>query len=162
MNKVLLFTAAGGAIIWLGRMLNAKQMSDNSIVRILRPRISKTNWYGITIILDVAVDNPTNKSVIITAPVITLMSAGEHLASTAPTRNSFKIESLSQSVLNSVEILIPWASLLRYSSGVLQNFQQLPSSQRTLKNLSIPLEYKYTTYVNGVLYESAPERILWA
>ena len=160
MNKVLIFTAAGGALLWVSRMLSAKQMSENSVVRILRPRISRTNWYGVTISLDVAVDNPTNKSVTITSPVITLSSSGQHLASTSPTRNTFRIEALSQSMLNSVEIQLPWTSLVRYAGGMLTKFQELPDGQRTLENLAIPLEYKYTTYVNGVLYESKPERIV--
>jgi hypothetical protein len=160
MNKILLFTAAGGALLWVSRMLSAKQMSENSVVRILRPRISKTNWYGVSISLDVAVDNPTNKSVTITSPVITLSSSGQHLASTPPTRNTFRIEALSQSMLNSVEIQLPWTSLVRYAGGMLTKFQELPDGQRTLENLAIPLEYKYTTYVNGVLYESNSERIV--
>ena len=160
MNKFIVITAVGGALLWVSRMLSAKQMSENSVVRILRPRISRTNWYGITISLDVAVDNPTNKSVTITSPVITLSSSGQHLASTPPTRNTFRIEALSQSMLNSVEIQLPWASLVRYAGGMLTKFQELPDGQRTLENLAIPLEYKYTTYVNGVLYESNSERIV--
>ncbi|REJ62120.1 MAG: hypothetical protein DWQ21_07315 [Bacteroidetes bacterium] len=160
MNKVLLFTAAGGALLWVSRMLSAKQMSENSVIRILRPRVSKTNLYGLTIALDVAVDNPTNKSVTITSPVITLSSNGAHLASTPPTRNTFRIEALSQSMLNSVEIQLPWTSLVRYAGSMLTKFQELPDGQRTLENLAIPLEYKYTTYVNGVLYESKPERVV--
>ena len=160
MNKILLFTAPGGALPWVSRMLSPKQMSENSVVRILRPRISKTNWYGVSISLDVAVDNPTNKSVTITSPVITLSSSGQHLASTPPTRNTFRIEALSQSMLNSVEIQLPWTSLVRYAGGMLTKFQELPDGQRTLENLAIPLEYKYTTYVNGVLYESNSERIV--
>ena len=43
MNKVLLFTAAGGALLWVSRMLSAKQMSENSVIRILRPRVSRTH-----------------------------------------------------------------------------------------------------------------------
>ena len=160
MNKVLLFGAAGGALLWISRMLSAKQMSENSVIRILRPRVSKTNLYGLTVALDVRVDNPTNKSVVVTSAVITISSNGQHLASTPPTRNSFRIEPLSQNELNSVEIQLPWTSLVRYAGGMLTRFQELPDGQRTLENLAIPLEYKYTTYVNGILYESNPERIV--
>ena len=160
MNKFIVINDVGGALLWVSRMLSAKQMSENSVVRILRPRISRTNWYGVTISLDVAVDNPTKKSVTITSPVITLSSSGQHLASTPPTRNTFRIEALSQSMLNSVEIQLPWTSLVRYAGGMLSKFQELPDGQRTLENLAIPLEYKYTTYVNGVLYESNSERIV--
>jgi hypothetical protein len=63
-------------------------------------------------------------------------------------------------MLNSVEIQLPWTSLVRYAGGMLSKFQELPDGQRTLENLAIPLEYKYTTYVNGVLYESNSERIV--
>lgn len=160
MKNILLFSAAGGALLWISRMLSAKQMSENSIVRILRPRVSSTNLYGVTISLDVLVDNPTNKSVDITSPVITISSGGQHLASTPPNRNTFRIEALSQNRLNSVEIQLPWTSLVRYAGGMLSKFQELPDGQRTLENLAIPLEYKYTTYVNGVLYESQVERIV--
>lgn len=160
MNKVLLFTAAGGALLWISRMLSAKQMSDKSLVRIHRPRISKTNWYGVAIVLDAQVDNPTNKSVVFTSPVVTITSNGQFVASTTPSRTSFKIEALSRNELSSIEVVLSWSSLLRYTGGLLSKFQNLPEGQRTLENLAIPLEYSYSTYVNGILYESPIERII--
>jgi hypothetical protein len=160
MNRILLFTAAGGALLWISRMLSAKQLSDNSLVRILRPRISTTNWIGVTLLLDVQVDNPTNKSVFFTSPVVTITSKGQFLASSTPTRRSFNIEPLSRNQLSAIEVVLPWSSLIRYSGGMLSRFQNLPDGQRTLENLTLPLEYTYSTYVNGILYESPSERIL--
>ena len=51
-------------------------------------------------------------------------------------------------MLNSVEIQLPWTSLVRYAGGMLNKFQEL--LMVNMENLAIPLEYKYTTYVNGV------------
>lgn len=160
MNKLLVLAAAGGGLYWLSRLLSAKQMSDKSVVRIYRPRISKTNVYGVTLAMDVGVDNPTDKSVVITMPVITLTSSGKYLASTTPSRQTFRIEPLSQTMVNQIEIQLPWTSLIKYAGGIAMKFTSLAPEQRTMENLTIPLEYAYTTYVNGILYESNPERIV--
>ncbi len=66
---------------WFGFVLRftgdaGKEVGDNSIVRALNPRIVKTDNNGLVVRFDMAVDNPTNTSVRLSKPVITLSRSG--------------------------------------------------------------------------------------
>jgi hypothetical protein len=161
MRNIFGIAALAAAAIWISKMLGAKQMSDASVIRIQRPRLGKASLSGLSVIVDVAVDNPTNKSVVFTTPVVTLSTQGQYLASTVPDRRSFRIEPLSQSKIDAIGLIIPWSVLAKYAGTVITRLQKAqPEDGLTLDVLAIPLEVRYTTYLNGILYESQPEKIL--
>jgi hypothetical protein len=165
MKDLLIIGIIGAALYYGTRVMSAKKVGDKSIVRAFNPRIVKTDNNGIVVRFDVAVDNPTNTSVRLSRPVITISSQGKYLVSSIPESRFFQIAPLSQSSLDSADITIPWVSLSGYLADILVRIPSLLKSfQQTgrldFQQLAIPLEYKYSTYVNDLYYESPLTRIL--
>lgn len=76
MKDLLVVGIIGLALYYGSRVMQAKKGGDNSIVRALNPRIVKTDNNGLVVRFDMAVDNPTNTSVRLSKPVITLSRSG--------------------------------------------------------------------------------------
>jgi len=151
-----------GGLLYLGsRAWGAKRLSDKSNVRAQNPRISKISLSGISLTTDVLVDNPTNASVSITKPVITFSSGGNYIASSVPSRETFSIAPLQQTPLGSVQVDVPWSALAPYIANLMSRIPALTQNNSAkIESLGMPLEYSYSVYVNGLLYESQPERLV--
>jgi hypothetical protein len=165
MRDLVLLGAAGLALFFGSRLFGAKKVADKSIVRVLNPRIVKADGNGLLVRFDVAVDNPTNTSMRISKPVITLSSRGKYMASSVPQNKQYSIGPLSQTSLDFAEITLPWMTLSSYAAELISNIPTLIKSFQTqgrlsFQMLSIPLEYKYSTYVNDLFYESPLNPIL--
>jgi hypothetical protein len=141
--------------------LSAKRLSDKSVVRTLNPRITKITFTGITLATDIYVDNPTNVSVQITKPVITISTGGKYVASSVPTRDQYTIAPLNQTSLGVAQVEVPWSALTPYISNLVSRIPVLVSGGNTsIQSLNLPLEYRYSVYVNDIFYESTPERLV--
>ena len=161
MRSVLAIGLIGGLLYLGSRAFSAKKLSDKSVVRTLNPRIQKITMAGLIIATDIRVDNPTNASVQVTKPVITLSSGGNYVASSVPSRDQFTIAPLSQTSLGITEVEIPWNALTPYISNLVSRIPNLIGRQNTsIESLNLPLEYAYSVYVNGLFYESTPERLV--
>jgi hypothetical protein len=141
--------------------LSAKRLSDKSVVRTLNPRIAKITFTGITLATDIYVDNPTNVSVQITKPIITITTGGKYVASSVPTRDQYTIAPLNQTSLGVAQVEVPWSALAPYISNLVSRIPALVSGGNTsIQSLNLPLEYRYSVYVNDIFYESTPERLV--
>ena len=165
MKNLIAIGLIGGLLFFGSRLVGAKRLSDKSVVRTLNPRIHKVDISGIIVRTEIAVDNPTSDTITVTKPVITLTSSGKYLASSVPENKTISIKPLSQTSLETAEISIPWTSLTGYVSNLIARIPTLIASYRSTGKLSfssiaIPLEYKYSTYVNDLYYESTPEKLV--
>lgn len=165
MNKLLTLGIIGGLIYLSTRLVGLKRISDNSVVRTLNPRIHKADVNGLVIRTDIALDNPTNTAITITKPVITISTDGKYLASSVPQTSVFTIAPQTQTSLEVAEISIPWMSLTGYIGSLITKIPAIIASYKDngkldLKALSIPLEYKYSTYINNMYYESPVQKIV--
>jgi hypothetical protein len=165
MNKVVAIGLSVGLLLLGSKLWSVKRLSDKSVVRTLNPRIHKVDISGIIVRTEVAVDNPTKDSITVTKPVITLTSSGKYLASSVPENKVYTIQPLAQTSLETAEITIPWTSLTGYMSSLVAKIPLLISTYNStgklaFSTLAIPLEYKYSTYVDGNHYESTPEKLV--
>ena len=165
MKNLIAIGLVGGLLFFGSRILGAKRISDKSVVRTLNPRIHKVDVSGIIVRTELAVDNPTSDAITVTKPVITLTSNGKYLASSVPENKTIPIKPLSQTSLDTAEITIPWTSLTGYMSNLIAKIPALIASFKSTGKLSfssiaIPLEYKYSTYVNDLYFESIPEKLV--
>lgn len=161
MRSVLAIGILGGLLYWGSRALSAKRLSDKSVVRTLNPRIAKITFTGITLAADIYVDNPTNVSVQITKPVITISTGGKYVASSVPTRDQYTIAPLNQTSLGVAQVEVPWSALTPYISNLVSRIPALVRGGNTsIQSLNLPLEYRYSVYVNDIFYESTPERLV--
>jgi hypothetical protein len=165
MNKLLTLGIIGGLIYLSTRLVGLKRISDNSVVRTLNPRIHKADTNGLVIITDIELDNPTNTAISITKPVITLSTGGKYLASSVPQTKTFTIAPQTQTSLEVAEISIPWMSLTGYIGSLITKIPSIltsynQSGKLDFKALAIPLEYKYSTYINNMYYESPVQKIV--
>jgi len=165
MNKLLAIGLVGGLLYLSSRIVGLKRISDKSVVRTLNPRIHKADINGLIIQADIALDNPTNTAIKVTKPVITVTTNGKYLASSVPQARQFTIAPQTQTSLEVAEISIPWMSLTGYIGSLFTKIPGLIASYRAngklnLSSLAIPMEYKYSTYINDVFYESPAEKIV--
>jgi len=165
MKDFLVIGIIGVALFYGSRILGAKKIGDKSVVRALNPRISKTDGNGLVIRFDIAVDNPTNTTVRLSKPVITLTSKGKYMVSSVPENKFYNIGPLSQTSLEFAEITIPWMTLSSYLANILTRIPALLKTYQTtgrlgFESLAIPLEYKYSSYVNDLFYESPLTKIV--
>lgn len=119
MRDFIVIGIIGVALYYGSRVLGAKKIGDKSVVRALNPRITKTDGNGIVVRFDVAVDNPTNTTVRLSKPIITLTSQGKYIVSSVPENKSYLIAPLSQTSLEASEITIPWITLSSYLADML-------------------------------------------
>ncbi|WP_421752496.1 hypothetical protein [Croceimicrobium sp.] len=161
MRSIVAIGLIGGLLYWGSRAFSAKRLSDKSVVRTLNPRIAKITLAGVTLATDIYVDNPTNGSVQITKPVITISTAGKYVASSVPTRDQYTIAPLKQTSLGVAQVEIPWSALTPYISNLVSRIPALVRGGNTsIQSLNLPLEYRYSVYVNDIFYESNPERLV--
>lgn len=160
-KQVLAFGVLGGLLLLGNKVWGAKRISDKAAVKTSIPRVHRVDLKGMLLHTDVVIDNPTNTSITVTKPVITLMSGGKFLGSSVPVNQQLTVAPMAQSSLGTVEILIPWSALAGIAQNLITMIPALVSEfQRTKKlnlaSLSIPMEYRYSTYVNDLFYESDP------
>ncbi len=154
-----------GVVVYFSRLLSAKSVSDKSLVQTINPRILKIDNSGLTVQTEIVVDNPSNRSLRLSKPVVTLSTQGEYLASSVPEAKTYEIQPLSRTSLETTQIRIPWSSLSKYTSSLVLRIPELIKRFRnqetiSLSDLALPVEYQYSTYVNGAFIQSTPEALV--
>jgi hypothetical protein len=121
---------------------------------------------GIHFRSEIAVQNPTKTSIKVTKPIITLTTNGKHLASSNPQNKEFAIEPLATSMIDTLEITLPWTAIGTYALNIITKFSLLKAAfvKRDLKQfgslLGIPLEMSYTLYSGKIFFQSPIQKIL--
>ena len=166
MNTFFKIGIIGGLAYGAYRLFGMKRASDNLVTTLHNPRVHSVDLRGMAIRTEVNVANPTKTRINITKPVITLSTKGKYITSTMPENKEITIQPLTNTRIDTIEIIIPWTTLGGYIIGILGKIPQLVAAfqSRNIQEfgnvLAIPLEMKYSLYANSLFYESAPQKLM--
>jgi len=166
MNKVLGIGLIGLGAFGLIKLLPMKNVSDSISTNLVNPRIHKVTLAGISFRTEVAINNPTKDSVKITKPVVTLSTKGKLLSQLSSENKTITIEPLNVSQIDTIELFIGWTTIGTFVAGILKKISQLiaafkPGSNNNIGQiLGIPVEMTFSTYANGIFYQSTPQKVL--
>jgi hypothetical protein len=166
MNKLLTIGIAGGLIYGAYKLIRMKNTSGKVVSALSNPRIHKVDLKGIVFRTEIKIQNPTKSSITITKPVVSLTTNGTSIAGSSPEAKTFTIKPLATTNLGTIELSIPWTSLVSYVSGILGKIPALIAAYRKkdmkaiAAALAIPMEMKYSLYANDIFYESTPQKIM--
>jgi hypothetical protein len=166
MNKVLGIALIGLGAYGLVKLLRMKNVGDSISTNLVNPRIHKVTLQGIIFRTEAAINNPTKDSVKITKPVVTLSSNGKLLSQSNSENKTITIEPLNVSQIDTIELMIRWTTIGNFVSGILKKIPQLiaafkPESTKDIGQiLGIPVEMTFSTYANGIFYQSSPQKVL--
>jgi len=166
MNKVLGIGLIGLGAYGLIKLLRMKNVGDSISTNLVNPRIHKVTLQGISFRTEVAINNPTKDSVKITKPVVTLSTNGKLLSHSNSENKTITIEPLNVSQIDTIELVIGWTTIGPFVTGILKKIPQLiaafkPGSTNDIGQiLGIPVEMTFSTYANGIFYQSTPQKVL--
>jgi hypothetical protein len=90
--KNLLAIGITGTLMYLGfKAFGLNRFNVYSVVRTLNPRITKITLTGLSLATDISIDNPTNTSLKVSKPVVTITTGGKYAASSVPSTETFTI-----------------------------------------------------------------------
>jgi hypothetical protein len=165
MNKLIgigLLTTAG---FFLLRMVKAQNVSENSTFKLANPRIHDVNLGGISFRTEIAVNNPTQGSLNMTKPVVSIWSNGKVLTQSLAENKTIQIKPLSVSNIDTIELVLPWTNLPKVVGSIITQIPALISAFKTKKlsnvlaSLNLPLEMSFSTYVNGIFHQTPPQKL---
>src|SRR5262249_4341118 len=102
----------------------------------------------------------------ITKPVVTLTTNGKLITQSAPENKTIVIEPMGVSQIDTIEFEVGWPMIGSFVSGIIPRVPKILTAFLTGSTsaigaaLGIPLEMRFTTYVDGIYYQSDPEKIL--
>jgi hypothetical protein len=166
MNKVLGIGLIGLGAYGLIKLLRMKNVSDSISTNLVNPRIHKVSLAGISFRTEVAINNPTKDSIQITKPVVTLTTKGKLLSQSNSENKTITIEPLNVSKIDTIELVLGWTTIGTFVTGILKKIPQLieafkPGSTNDIGQiLGIPVEMTFSTYANGIFYQSTPQKVL--
>jgi hypothetical protein len=164
MNKLIGIGLFGAAGLFILRMFRAQNVSDNSTFKLSNPRIHDVNLGGITFRTEIAVNNPTQDSLNMTKPVVSIWSNGKVLTQSLAENKTIQIKPLSVSNIDTIELVLPWTALSKVVGSIITQIPALISAFKSKKlsnvlaSLNLPLEMSFSTYVNGIFHQSQPEK----
>ena len=165
MNKLAKIGLVGGLTLGAVWLLKLQVMSNKLMSKLSNPRIHKVDKSGIVFRTEIQLHNPTKNSMTITKPVVSISTLGTYITGNKPEQKKYIIKPLSTTMIDTIEIVIPWINLISYFSGILLQVPKIivafkaKKKEDILKHLSIPLDMKYSLYADGLFYESKPQKI---
>ena len=166
MNKVVGVALAGVALYGLVRLLKMRSVSDLASLTLVNPRVHNVSLAGMSLRTEVAVNNASRDSVKVTKPVVVLTSNGRFLTQSMAENKVIEIRPLTITNIDTIEIVLNWSilgslvtNLIKKIPLVIASFKQ-GNSNNLISQLGIPMEMYFTTYVNGLFYQSEPEKLI--
>jgi len=166
MNKVVGIALGAGLVYGLVRLLKMQNVSDMSTMKMVNPRIHSINLGGLTFITEVEVNNPSRDSIRITKPVVTLTSKNKFLTQSDAENKEIIIQPLAVTKIETIELELSWSTL----AGLIKNIvTKIPAvitawksgnKKNLVAQLGVPMEMYFTTYVNGLFYQSPSEKLI--
>lgn len=160
MNKVLGIAIGAGLVYGMVRLLKMQNVSDVSTMKMVKPRIHSINLGGLTFRTEVEVNNPSRDSIRITKPVVTLTSKNKFLTQSDAENKEIVIQPLAVTKIDTIELELSWSIL----AGLIKNIgTKIPAvitacksgnKKNLVAQLGVPMEMYFTTYVNGLFYQS--------
>jgi hypothetical protein len=166
MNKLVGITLGAAATYGIVRYLQMQNVSDKTNITLVEPRIHDINLAGLYIRTEVQVNNQTINSVQITKPVVSLKSKGVLLSQSNAENKLIFIKPLGITKIDTIELRIGWMSLARIVSNIVTRIPSVikafktGNSKELSQKLGIPIEMSFSTYVNGLFYQSEPTKII--
>lgn len=166
MNKVVGVALAGVALYGLVRLLKMQSVSDLASFTLVNPRVHNVSLAGMSLRTEVAVNSASRDSVKITKPVVVLTSNGRFLTQSMAENKVIEIRPLSITNIDTIEIVLNWsilrsvvANLIKKIPLMIASFKK-GNSKNLISQLGIPMEMYFITYVNGLFYQSEPEKLI--
>ena len=166
MNKVVGIALGAGLVYGLVRLLKMQNVSDMSTMKMVNPRIHSINLGGLTFRTEVEVNNPSRDSIRITKPVVTLTSKNKFLTQSDAENKEILIQPLAVTKIDTIELELSWSTL----AGLIKNIvTKIPgvitawksgNKKNLVAQLGVPMEMYFTTYVNGLFYQSPSEKLI--
>jgi hypothetical protein len=166
MNKVLGIGLIGLGAYGLIKLLRMKNVVDSISTNLVNPRIHKVTLQGISFRTEVAINNLTKDSVKITKPVVTLSTNGKLQTQSNSENKTITIEPPNVSQIDTIELVIGWTTIGNFVTGILKKIPQLiaafkPGSTNDIGQiLGIPVEMTFSTYANGIFYQTIPQKVM--
>jgi hypothetical protein len=168
MNRLLQYGIAAAAVYAAIRLVQMKNVADLMTLRLLNPRIHKADFGGIVFRTEAVVNNPTNDRLTITQPVVTLSSRGSVVTQSRGSSERLTIAPLSETVLQTFEMALPWSVLAPFIVGIMGRVPQIIAAAKAegdkagniAKAIGIPLDMHFSTYAGGLYYESPKVKLL--
>ena len=166
MNKVLGIAIGAGLVYGMVRLLKMQNVSDVSTMKMVNPRIHSINLGGLTFRTEVEVNNPSRDSIRITKPVVTLTSKNKFLTQSDAENKESVSQPLAVTKIDTIELELSWSIL----AGLIKNIvTKIPAvitawksgnKKNLVAQLGVPMEMYFTTYVNGLFYQSPSEKLI--
>ena len=166
MNKVVGIALGAGLVYGLVRLLKMQNVSDMSTMKMVNPRIHSINLGGLTFRTEVEVNNPSRDSIRITKPVVTLTSKNKFLTQSDAENKEIIIQPLAVTKIDTIELELSWSTL----AGLIKNIvTKIPAvitawksgnKKNLVAQLGVPMEMYFSTYVNGLFYQSPSEKLI--
>ncbi len=166
MNKVVGIALGAGLVYGLVRLLKMQNVSDMSTMKMVNPRIHSINLGGLNFRTEVEVNNPSRDSIRITKPVVTLTSKNKFLTQSDAENKEIIIQPLAVTKIDTIELELSWSIL----AGLIKNIvTKIPAvitawksgnKKNLVAQLGVPMEMYFTTYVNGLFYQSPSEKLI--
>jgi hypothetical protein len=166
MNKVVGIALGAGVLYGIVRLLRMQNVSEMANARLVNPRIHSVTLNGISFRTEVEINNPSRDSVKLTKPVVTLTSKGKMLAQSDAEDTIIAIKPLGLTKIDTIELELDWFTLKGLVTNIVKNIPKAISAWKAgdKKNLmtilGVPLEMNFTTYVNGLFYQSPSEKLI--
>ena len=166
MNKVLGIAIGAGLVYGMVRLLKMQNVSDVSTMKMVNPRIHSINLGGLTFRTEVEVNNPSRDSIRITKPVVTLTSKNKFLTQSDAENKEIVIQPLAVTKIDTIELELSWSILAGLIKNIVTKIPAVITAWKSgnKKNLvaqwGVPMEMYFTTYVNGLFYQSPSEKLI--
>jgi hypothetical protein len=162
MNKAVGIVLGAGVVYGIVRLLRMQNVSEMANARLVNPRIHSVTLGGISFRTEVEINNPSRDSVKLTKPVVTLTSKGKMLAQSDAEDTIIAIKPLGLTKIDTIELF----TLKGLVTNIVKNIPKAIAAWKAgdKKNLmtilGVPLEMNFTTYVNGLFYQSPSEKLI--
>jgi hypothetical protein len=166
MNKLVGITLGAAAVYGIVRLLKMQNVSDQTNISLVNPRVHSINLGGLTFRTEVAINNPSKDSVTITKPVVSIKSNGKLLSQSNAENKEIIIKPLGVTQIDTIELQIGWMMLSGLISNIISKVPAVITSFKSgnkknlVSQLGIPMEMSFTTYVNGLFYQSEPSKLI--
>jgi hypothetical protein len=166
MNKVVGIALGAGLLYGVIRLLKMQNVSDQSTIKMVNPRIHSINLGGLSFRTEVAVNNPSKDQIKITKPVVTLMSKNTMLAQSAAENKEIIIQPLNVTQIDTIELQLPWTTMAGLIKNIITKVPAVITAWKSgnkknlVEQLGVPIEMHFTTYVNGLFYQSPSEKLI--
>ena len=166
MNKVVGIALGAGLVYGLVRLLKMQNVSDMSTMKMVNPRIHSINLGGLNFRTEVEVNNPSRDSIRITKPVVTLTSKNKFLTQSDAENKEIIIQPLAVTKIDTIELELSWSTLARLIKNIVTKIPAVITAWKSgnkknlVAQLGVPMEMYFTTYVNGLFYQSPSEKLI--